>query len=287
MKYLKNCDLCGSGDISYINKTKDIYKCRKCGYIFDNPSPDFNEIVNFYSKGDKYDSYLKEEKERDILWQKRLAMVKRYKKAGSILDVGAAIGQFLFFASRDFNIFGTEISESAIKIAKDKYNLNLLKGNLEDIDFGDQKFDLITLFHVLEHVPSPSSLIKKCYDLLNKDGIIVIAVPNDINSLTFLTHIRRPYELLYLILCLCRERDYNIQRLPKIKLDGSLKEIHLSHFTTSSLKRLLIKNKLKIIEDTLGINKYKDDLKFYFFLVLKIIFRINIYDCIWIAAKRQ
>ena len=294
MEYLKKCDICGSENILCINKANNICKCRVCGLVFDNPRPTLEEIAGFYSKEDKYDPWLKEERGRNLLWQRRLKMVKSYKKSGSLLDIGAGIGQFLFFARRDFEVFGTEISESAIKIAKEKYNLALIKGALEDIDFGERRFDVITVFHVLEHVPSPSGFIKKCHALLSEDGILVIAVPNDINNaLMSLRGIRRPDRLVRKLLSICRDRVMGICRLTKINMANSKGEIHISHFTTKTLKKLLLKNGFALIDDTLdpyygttGKAKFYDDLIYYTCLVFKILFNINIYECIWVAARR-
>jgi transcription elongation factor Elf1 len=70
LEYLKECNLCKSSDIVSVDKDHNIFKCNLCGYIFDNPRPSFNEIINFYSREDKYDSWLKEEKGRDLLWQR-------------------------------------------------------------------------------------------------------------------------------------------------------------------------------------------------------------------------
>lgn len=289
LEYLNTCNLCKSEDIVLVDTDHNISKCNHCGYIFDNPRPTFDELINFYSKEDKYDSWLKEEKGRDVLWQRRLRMVKKFKKAGTLLDIGTGIGQFLYFARNDFEVEGTEISESAIKVAKEKYNLNLIKGKIEDIDFRDRRFNVITLFHILEHVHDPSSVIEKCYGLLSDEGVLIISAPNEINSF-----IRRPAVRLLSILRVGRFRKYGKFGLPKLELDGSLSEIHLSHFTAPLLKEWLTKKNFIVVEDTLdpyyaatGIKKIVHDLLYLIFLITKKIFKINLYDTICIVAKRK
>lgn len=289
LEYLNKCNLCKSKNIFPIDNNHNIFKCNHCEYIFDNPRPTFDEITNFYSREEKYDSWLKEEKGRDVLWQRRLRIVKKFKNTGTLLDIGTGTGQFLYFARNDFEVEGTEISESAIKIAKEKYDLNLKKGQVEDIDFGDRRFDVITLFHVLEHVPDPSRLIEKCYNLLSEQGILIIAIPNEINSF-----IKRPIKRLFLILQIGKFRKYGIFGLPKLELDGTLSEIHLSHFTVSSLKKWLTKKNFIIVEDTLdpyyagtGILRIIHDLIYLVFLIIKRISNRNLYDTIWIVAKRK
>lgn len=289
LEYLDKCNLCESKDIFPIDNNHNIFKCNHCGYIFDNPRPTFDEIINFYSREDKYDSWLKEEKGRDVLWQRRLRMIKKFKSTGTLLDIGTGIGQLLYLARNDFEVEGTEISESAIKIAKEKFDLNLKKGQVEDIDFGDRRFDVITLFHILEHVPDPTRLIERCYNLLNKQGVLIIAVPNEINSL-----IKRPIKRLFSILRIGKFRKYGIFGLPKIELDGTLSEIHLSHFTVSTLKKWLTKKHFIVVEDTLdpyyaatGVKKFIHDFVYLIFLIIKRITNYNLYDAIWIVAKRQ
>ncbi len=292
LEYLNKCNLCESEDIFPIDNKHNIFKCNHCGYIFNNPRPAFNEIINFYSRENQYDSWLEEEKGRDILWQRRLKMVKKFKDTGTLLDIGAGIGQFLYFARNNFEVEGTEISESAIKIAKEKYDLNLKKGQAEDIDFGDRRFDIITLFHVLEHVPDPSRLIERCYNLLNEQGILIIAVPNDIDS--FRRRIRCTIGCLLSVFQIGKFRKYEMFGLPKIELDRTSSEIHLSHFTVSSLAKCLTKKNFVIVEDTLdpyyaatGIKKIIHDLLYLIFLIIKRITNCNLYDTIWMVVKRK
>lgn len=289
LENLSKCNLCESESIFSVDSNHNIFKCNHCGYIFDNPRPAFDEIKDFYSKEEQYDGWLKEEKGRNILWQRRLKMIKKFKNTGALLDVGTGIGQFLYFAGNDFKVEGTEVSESAIKVAKDKYDLNLKKGQVEDIDFGDCRFDVITLFHVLEHVPYPSRLIEKCYNLLDKEGILIITVPNEINSF-----VKPPLKRLLSFFRIGKFKKYGIFGLPKLELNGTLSEIHLSHFTSSCLKKWLSKKKFVVIEDTLdpyyiamGINKIIHDCLYLFFLTIKNIFKVNIYDTIWIVARHK
>lgn len=289
LEHLNKCNLCESNNVCSIDNDHNIFKCNNCGYIFNNPRPTFDEIMNFYSREDKYDSWLQEEKGRDILWQRRLRILKKFKNTGTLLDIGTGIGQFLYFAKNDFEIDGTEISESAIRIAREKYNLNLKKGQVEDIYFGDRKFDVITLFHVLEHVPNPSRLIEKCHNLLNEQGILVIAVPNEINSLA-----TRLIIYLSSILQIGRFKEYGTFGLRKLKLDGTLGEIHLSHFTTSSLEKWLAKKNFIVTKNTLdpyytatGIMGIINYLMYSVFLIIKKISNRNLYDTIWVVAKRK
>lgn len=289
MENLTQCDLCGSASLVVIDKNSNITKCKSCGYIFDTPRPTFDEIAEFYSRTDQYNSWLDNETGRDILWQRRLGMIKNLRSGGKLLDVGCGIGQFLFWAKDYFEVKGTEVSESGIRIARDKYAFDVVKGEIEHVDLGAARFDVITLFHTLEHVPYPASCMKRCKELLSEEGIIIIAVPNDTRSL------KNVARIILSALKVGRFKNIGKSGLPRIVAkDGSLAEIHLSHFTRSTLKKWLTSLDLVVIQDTLdpyyasvGIGKLFNDIYYYICLVIRKVFGVNLYDTMWIVVKNK
>jgi ubiquinone/menaquinone biosynthesis C-methylase UbiE len=285
---LHSCDLCGSGEILTIDSQISLCECHSCGYIFDNPRPAHREIVNFYSMPTKYDLWLAEERGRDLLWLRRLKKMKKSRRCGALFDVGTGIGQFLHHAKALYtDVQGTEISASAISIARKKYGLQIAQAAMEDLQVGDSSFGTITLFHVLEHVPRPKALIQKCYRLLQKDGILVIAVPNDVLWL------RGMIKAFLKKIGVKRYADCGRFGLRRIKLDGTMDEIHVSHFTPDVLKRFLQATGFSVLENTLdpyyaltGIKKMGANVYYATCLVLKYLVGVNIYDTIWIVAKK-
>ena len=284
-EHLRICNLCESNKISPIDEDNNVYQCKSCGYVFYNPRPTWDEIVGFYSRMNKYDSWLEELEERDVLWKRRLRLVKRHTASGSLLDVGTGIAQFLSVARHDFKVKGTEISRSAILIAKQKYDIDVNQGEVEGIEF-DLKFDVITLFHVLEHVPNPLSTLTRCKELLNNGGILIVAVPNNIIS------IKSVVKRLLSILKIGRFRNCGRLGLPKLALNGSQREIHLSHFTPSVLKGFLERNGFVVIRNSLdpyyaakGVRKIFHDLLYLSCSVVMKASNINFYDAIWMVAK--
>lgn len=228
------CPSCGRDQIRTLDAVANICICESCRYIFDNPRPAIEELVRFYSQPTKYDAWLAEEAGREQLWARRLKLLRPVMKPGSLLDVGAGIGQFLNLARPHFSsVQGTEVSESAIEIARHKYGLRLLRGEIQAIDFDRRQFDNITIFHVLEHVPNPRLVLLRCAELLAPDGVLVIAVPNDVQSL------RSQARRLLANLGMGSLPRGSTLGLPRLALDGSIAEIHLSHFTTASLHKLV------------------------------------------------
>jgi 2-polyprenyl-3-methyl-5-hydroxy-6-metoxy-1,4-benzoquinol methylase len=282
---LHQCNLCNSAYLDVLDATCNIAQCRSCGYVFDNPRPTLQALIDFYSRPGKYDSWLEELEARERLWRRRLSKLRSTKKPGSLLDVGTGIGQFLSLARSQYSeVYGTEVSSTAIAIAREKYSLELFHGVVDDLP-QDRVFDNITLFHVLEHVPDPKAMLKTCHSLLGADGRLVIAVPNEVFSLRGLK--RRLFNRLH------PHGDCGRLGLPRLTLDGSISEIHLSHFSPPVLEHLLETTGFKVITATLdpyyvrtGPRRIKADVYYYACFVFHALFRINIYDTILMIARK-
>jgi SAM-dependent methyltransferase len=283
---IQQCKLCGSELLDLLDPDCNIEQCRTCGYVFDNPRPTPEALVRFYSKPGKYDSWLEELGPRDRLWRRRLRKLQSTRRPGSLLDVGAGIGQFLSLARKDYSeVYGTEVSATAVGIAKEKYGLDLFHGSLDDLARQGKLFDNVTLFHVLEHVPDPRSMLQTCHSLLAPGGCLVIAVPNEVTSLRALKR--------WLVGKIKKPSEAGLLGLPRLTLDGSIEEIHLSHFTPSVLRRLLQATGFSVVASTLdryyvriGLRRLKADLYYYLCLIIRHVFRVNVYDTILIIARR-
>lgn len=288
LETLDACPLCGRGNILTIDAAANTCVCEPCGYVFDNPRPTLDELVRFYSQPAKYDSWLAEESARDRLWARRLKLLLPAMKPGSVLDVGAGIGQFLHLARPHFSsVHGTEVSESAIEIARRKYRLNLRQGEIQIVDFGGRQFDNVTLFHVLEHVPNPRLVVQRCAELLATGGIMVIAVPNDILSLR--SRLRR----LMIAMEFRSAQDSSRMGFRKLLLDGSLAEIHLSHFTPGSLQKLVERCGFSVVANVLdpyyvatGPQNWKRRGFYEVCRTVNAVVKANLYDTILLIAQK-
>ena len=173
-----------------------VYRCNHCGLVF------LNDIEVNQSYYDKYyqDDYYKEDKKSisfvnlvsnalskfSINKKQKLILKMLDKKIGrvSILDIGCGTGDFLenLNVSR-FDRYGCEINERGYSACIGK-GLKVYKGDVFNIDFKNKKFDVVTLWHVLEHVKDPVKLFERVDKVLYEDGILVFQVPNT-NSLGF------------------------------------------------------------------------------------------------------
>jgi 2-polyprenyl-3-methyl-5-hydroxy-6-metoxy-1,4-benzoquinol methylase len=98
----------------------------------------------------------------------------------SILDIGSGRGWTLYYLKKYFGYetaVGTQISENALEFSREKLKLEIYGQDLLDIDFAE-KFEVVTLWHVLEHVARPEEYVQKIHELLAGKGALLIEVPN-------------------------------------------------------------------------------------------------------------
>jgi ubiquinone/menaquinone biosynthesis C-methylase UbiE len=287
LETLSACNVCRSVAIEPIDPECNLCRCSECGHVFDNPRPNQQEIAAFYSQHGKYDFWLRNTAARDALWKRRLKMILRHCAHGNLLDVGTGIGQFLHYAQPHFTrVAGTEISQSAIRIARERYGLEIQQGRIEDLPLADSSFDNVTLFHVLEHVPDPAKLMRRCHQVLKRDGIVVVAVPNDV--LAWGSRLKKLGKRIGF------RAFRKFSRVTGIPRAGTSREIHLSHFTPAVLRRLLSNAGFEIVEE--GLDPYYAasglwKLAHWFYYTLhQLIFKVfgvNRYETIWMIARKK
>jgi SAM-dependent methyltransferase len=175
-----------------------------------------------------YAAWQREDAVRAKLWAKRLALLSRFKRSGMLLDVGTGDGRFLDFARAQFQIMSTEISESGARYARARGFAPLI-GPLSRVALPERYFDVITLWHVLEHLLDPAQSLAALKRMLKPGGILAIAVPNETASLL----------------------RYRFSRRADSHPLGHLawgQEIHLTHFVPATLRSLLSRLGFRILE---------------------------------------
>lgn len=179
-----NCDLCGSPEKKYI-KTEDGYpisRCRRCSLIYVNRIPQIEDgkVIGEYYEGTENEIELSKLRYQKVSEFLTAEINRLHSKKGNLLDVGCGYGFFLLEAQKNgWQVFGTELSHIAVEYAREKQNLpNVYFSDLSDIEFPVEKFDAINLTNVLEHVPSPTTILENCRNRMATNGVLLVRVPN-------------------------------------------------------------------------------------------------------------
>jgi len=174
------CPTCGSETVETAFEP-DIGRCANCRVYFRSPRPTQNEIARSYDTGETFTAWQREEPARAKMWERRATLVRRFRSGGKLLDIGTGDGRFLRAArTHGYQVTGTELSaEGASYARKDGFDIRL--GQVMDIELPRENFDIITIWHVLEHVPNPGELLHRMHALLKPGGILIVAVPNEEN----------------------------------------------------------------------------------------------------------
>jgi 2-polyprenyl-3-methyl-5-hydroxy-6-metoxy-1,4-benzoquinol methylase len=214
-------------DHSVSKETFELYRDETLDLVYTHPQPDENSLPKYYESED-YISHTDGKRSvfekayhfvKGIALKNKLDLINSLQDSkGKLLDIGSGTGEFLNVAKEDgWEIIGVEPSSKAKAIAIKKGvsfidNTNLLE---------EHSFDVITMWHVLEHVPNIENQIKELKRLLKPNGTILIAVPN------FNSFDAKYYGVFW--------AAYDVPR-------------HLWHFSKTAIKSLFQKQDLELIK---------------------------------------
>jgi 2-polyprenyl-3-methyl-5-hydroxy-6-metoxy-1,4-benzoquinol methylase len=211
-------------------------RCPACWFVY-RPAGE-EETRAIYEGGEYQDrdfaiGYAVEEtiEERRANARVRVGYVQRFKAAGRLLDVGAAGGAFVLEAGEaGFAARGIEPSPDFARHARETLGVGVADGRLEDADLEPSSLDVITMWHVLEHIPDPLRALRECAAALAPDGVLVLEVPN-LDSAVFA-----------------------MMSTAWTHLDP---EVHVSQFTPATLDHALLRAGLRpVARETVAIDAY-------------------------------
>jgi 2-polyprenyl-3-methyl-5-hydroxy-6-metoxy-1,4-benzoquinol methylase len=195
MESLNSCPVCESKRFEPFQKIRDhfltkesfqIIRCVNCGFLFTNPRPGPAEIIRYY-QSDAYISHAKNSKGwlsvvyeavRKVSLRRKYNLIRQHKSGSTILDIGCGTGEFLnFMKGKGWETTGIEPAREPRTYAKETYDLAVFgEEKLEKLSVNS--FDVITMWHVLEHVHDLNGRIEQIKKILSPDGLLVIAIPN-------------------------------------------------------------------------------------------------------------
>lgn len=191
------CPLCGSTHLkrvmtctdSYASGEQfDLFRCDECGFTFTQGVPVEAEIGKYYETPD-YISHSDTKKgtmnalyhqvRRYMLGRKaRLVMKEAHRKSGKILDIGTGTGYFAdAMQRRGWEVETIEKNPQARLFAKEHFGLEVKEEQALN-EFAPGTFDVITLWHVMEHLEHLDETWDKLCELLTDKGVLIVAVPN-------------------------------------------------------------------------------------------------------------
>lgn len=237
------CPLCAAADEEPLFEAADptprpgepalrflVVRCRKCQLTYTNPRPDADDIGRFYPADYRPHRPRKPAHARRPHPFERLlgrpASERRgflpWPGVGRLLDFGCGGGSFLKrMADQGWQVTGVDASEAAVRTVTDHLGLTAVVGSLPHPDLRPSSFEVVTMWHSLEHVHDPLAVLREAYHLLVPGGKLIVACPN-IDSWSFRRYAESWFGL----------------DLPR----------HLTHFTPVTVTRMLQTAGLRVNE---------------------------------------
>ena len=236
MQYLPACPICDAQDLKPYLLCKDhtvshetfaLEQCKQCGFVLTNPRPAEKDLTRYY-QSEAYISHsnrsanaiehiYKVSRRFTLKWKYGLLQTHSVIEPATILDFGCGTGAFLNECKKNnMKISGVEPSTIAREIAIKNTKATVWERASEIKD----NYDVITLWHVLEHVPDLHETLHKLKNHLNQNGTMFIAVPN----------LKSPDAKKYLAYW----AGYDVPR-------------HLWHFSKDTMKRALERHRLNLV----------------------------------------
>lgn len=195
-----SCLLCGRDDAVTELEARDIsdtvpgltfrlQRCRHCGLHYTNPRPDPSSIGEFYHQDYKPHRRPRQMRRPLRRWYRGVTGLD-WSRAGErrslpmhgrgrLLDFGCGGGSFLLrMAEQGWDVTGLDASVGAVQQIRDEFGLTALAGSLPHPELSRGSYDMVTMWHSLEHVHEPLEILREAHDLLVPGGRLLIAVPN-------------------------------------------------------------------------------------------------------------
>jgi 2-polyprenyl-3-methyl-5-hydroxy-6-metoxy-1,4-benzoquinol methylase len=197
------CDLCGAQENDFVLATPrlegPLVRCRRCRLYFVNKldwpvqfvQPTVTEPLNADATAEMarlaararelalVEPAIEESEQpwRELTAQERLRDLRRFVADGRLLEVGCSTGELLLAANSTFEVTGVEADAAASAAARAR-GVACVTGTLFDAQFPPERFDAAALYHVIEHLPSPTTAVRELQRIIKPGGWLALEAPN-------------------------------------------------------------------------------------------------------------
>ena len=186
------CPFCGSAEFSIYERFGSELQftyvlCHHCTLVYQSPRPKYDQhfIDSAYASYYQFSENLKLDGDTSVqhssvnMFKEEVENLLKYdRKRTNVLDIGSAMGTFLFAARPHYrNAIGLDVSEQMARFAEKNTGATVYLQQFNQFNF-PEKFSLIHMSHVIEHVPNPVEWLQHAKTILEEDGVLVINVPN-------------------------------------------------------------------------------------------------------------
>jgi SAM-dependent methyltransferase len=186
------CNLCGASDVEVIgDRDRDGHPlrttiCRRCGLVWSNPRPGGEQVRRYYSREYRLDYKGRSTPSPRHVARSGRGALNRYralapymKRGDRILDAGAGGGEVVYVLRQlGFDASGLEPDEQYARHAREALGVPVATGFVQDAAFPAGRFQIVTMYHALEHVEDPSAILLRLRGWMAGQGVLLIEVPN-------------------------------------------------------------------------------------------------------------
>jgi SAM-dependent methyltransferase len=200
---LTTCPLCNQTDCrdfpicyEFHEKQFQAKQCTHCSFVFLDPRLTPEELKLLYSDeyflhdGADFGAHSPSDYESaaikgSVKFPEILGWIRRYKPSGEFFEIGCGMGYFLEYARKNgYTVSGIEYADLGVRTCQTKFGLDVQCGSIEELGLQPDRYDVMFMGDVLEHLIQPLDMLRKVHSMLKPSGVLAAEVPSMFNSVT-------------------------------------------------------------------------------------------------------